>query len=103
METVKAKPPDIYRDHIAEFCRRHHITKLSLFGSVLREDFNDDSDLDVLIEFDPAHIPGLIRLTSMERELTVLVGRKVDLRTPHDLSRYFRDQVLADARIQYAS
>ena len=100
---MKANAPRIDRNDIADFCRRHHITKLSLFGSVLREDFSDDSDVDVLIEFDPAHVPGLIRLTSMERELTVLLGHKVDLRTPHDLSRYFRDQVLADARIQYAS
>ena len=100
---MKANTPRIDRNDIADFCRRHHITKLSLFGSVLREDFSDDSDVDVLIEFDPAHVPGLIRLTSMERELTVLLGHKVDLRTPHDLSRYFRDQVLADARIQYAS
>ena len=100
---MKANAPRIDGNDIADFCRRHHITKLSLFGSVLREDFSDDSDVDVLIEFDPAHVPGLIRLTSMERELTVLLGHKVDLRTPHDLSRYFRDQVLADARIQYAS
>ena len=103
MKTMKANTPRIDGNDIADFCRRHHITKLSLFGSVLREDFSDDSDVDVLIEFDPAHVPGLIRLTSMERELTVLLGHKVDLRTPHDLSRYFRDQVLADARIQYAS
>jgi len=103
MKRMKATPPRIDRHAIATFCKLHHITKLSLFGSVLREDFNENSDLDVLVEFDPAHIPGLIRLTAMERELSVLVARKVDMRTPHDLSRYFRNQVLADARIQYAA
>jgi len=87
---------------ISSFCKRHHIRKLSLFGSVLRTDFNEASDIDVLVEFDPAHVPGLIRLAAMERELTELLGRKVDLRTPQDLSRYFRDQVLATASVQYA-
>src|SRR6266700_451741 len=87
---------------VSDFCRRHYIRKLSLFGSVLRTDFNEASDIDVLVEFAPAHIPGLIRLAAMERELTGLLGRKVDLRTPQDLSRYFRDQLLATASVQYA-
>lgn len=85
-----------------EFCRRNHITKLSLFGSALRGDFREDSDIDLLVEFDPNHIPGLIRLAGMEIELTQILGRKVDLRTPQDLSRYFRQEVLSEAQVQYA-
>jgi uncharacterized protein len=100
---MKAKPPRLNQREIADFCKRHHIKKLSLFGSVLRNDFNEGSDVDVLIEFETAHIPGLIRLAGMERELTDLLGRKVDLRTPQDLSQYFRGQVLASARTEYAS
>lgn len=94
---------DIPYEKIAEFCRRHHIRKLSLFGSVLREDFRPDSDVDVLVEFEPEHIPGFIRLASMELELSeILNGRKVDVNTPQCLSRYFRDEVLATAEVQYA-
>lgn len=92
----------IPKDKIAEFCRRHYIRKLALFGSVLREDFGPDSDVDVLVEFEPGHAPGLIRLASMELELSNLLGgRKVDMNTPMCLSRYFRDQVLAEAEVQY--
>jgi uncharacterized protein len=88
---------------VARFCRRHHIRKLSFFGSVLRPDFRPDSDVDVLVEFDAAHTPGLFQLAGMERELSaILGGRKVDLRTPQDLSPYFRAEVLASARVQYA-
>ena len=90
------------RDTIADFCRRHHIHKLSLFGSVLREDFRSDSDVDVLVEFEPGATVGLIRLSGMELELSELLGREVDLRTPEDLSRYFRDEVLDTAEVQYA-
>ena len=93
----------IDRDRIAEFCRRHHIRKLSLFGSVLRDDFRPDSDVDVLVEFEPDHVPGLIRLGGMERELSDLLGRKADLRTPGDLSVYFRQKVLDTAEVQYAA
>jgi predicted nucleotidyltransferase len=89
-------------EKIADFCRRYHIQKLSLFGSVLREDFAADSDVDVLVEFDPDHVPGL-EFFRMERELSELLGRKVDLNTPGFLSRYFRDEVLAEALVQYAS
>ena len=88
---------------IADFCRKHHIRRLSFFGSVLRDDFRSDSDVDVLVEFEEGHVPGFFRLASMEGELSALLGgRKVDLRTPEDLSRYFRDEVVAAAEAQYA-
>jgi predicted nucleotidyltransferase len=92
----------IPRGKIIEFCRRNHITSLSLFGSALRDDFREDSDIDLLVEFDSNHIPGLIRLAGMEIELTEILGRKVDLRTPQDLSRYFRQEVVDNAEVQYA-
>src|SRR2546430_46490 len=94
----------IPKEQIAEFCRRHHICKLSLFGSVLRDDFRPDSDVDVLVEFEPEHIPGLIRFAGMELELSKLLGgRKVDLNTPQFLSLYFRDEVLEEAEVQVAN
>ena len=90
-------------EEIAEFCKKNHISKLSLFGSVLRDDFSSDSDIDFLVEFEVGKIPGLIGLSRMERELSeILSGRKVDLRTPQDLSKYFREDVLARAEVQYA-
>jgi predicted nucleotidyltransferase len=92
----------IPREKIVEFCTKNHITKLSLFGSALRGDFREDSDIDLLVEFDSNHVPGLIRLASMEIELTEILGRKVDLRTPQDLSRYFRQEVVNNAEVQYA-
>lgn len=91
----------IPKEEIAEFCKRNHIVKLSFFGSILRDDFGPESDIDVLVEFDPDHIPGL-SFFGMEGELSELLGRKVDLQTPNFLSRYFRDQVKAEAEIQYA-
>lgn len=92
----------IPREKIVEFCRRNHITKLSLFGSDLSGDFREDSDIDLLVEFDSNHVPGLIRLAGMEIELTEILGRKVDIRTPQDLSRYFRYEVVNNADVQYA-
>jgi len=92
----------IPRNKIAQFCRRNHIRKMSLFGSVLREDFGPDSNLDVLVEFEPGQSVGLIRLAGMQIELSDILGRKVDLRTPGDLSRYFRQEVLDSAEVQYA-
>jgi predicted nucleotidyltransferase len=89
-------------DQIAAFCRRHRIRRLALFGSVLREDFRPDSDVDVLVEFAPGERVGFLRMAALERELSQLLGRKVDLRTPAELSRYFRDQVNREAEIQYA-
>jgi uncharacterized protein len=88
---------------LAAFCRRHHIRRLAFFGSVLRDDFGPDSDVDVLVEFEPGSAPGLLGLARIERELTTLLdGRKVDLRTPEDLSRSFRQTVLGEAEVQYA-
>jgi predicted nucleotidyltransferase len=90
------------RDKIADFCRRHHIRKLAVFGSVLHGDSRPDSDLDILVEFEPGHVPGLA-FFGMEQELSELLGRKVDLNTPQFLSPYFRDEVLAEAEVQYAA
>jgi predicted nucleotidyltransferase len=92
---------EISRDQIADFCRRHHIRRLALFGSVLRDDFQPDSDVDVLVEFEAGHSPGLA-FFSMEEELSELLGRKAELHTPNFLSRYFRDKVQAEAKTQYA-
>jgi predicted nucleotidyltransferase len=89
------------KQKISDFCRRHHIRKLAVFGSALREDFGPDSDLDVLVEFKAGHTPGLA-FFGMEQELCELLGRKVDLNTPQFLSPYFRDKVLAEAEVQYA-
>jgi uncharacterized protein len=99
---VKRTQIKIPKKKIEEFCKKHHIHKLSFFGSVLRDDFRSDSDVDVLVEFDPNHIPGLIRLAGMEFELSEILGRTVDIRTAQDLSRYFRQEVLHSAEVQYA-
>ena len=92
----------IPKDRIAEFCRRNYIRRLSLFGSALRDDFSSESDVDLLVEFDPDHIPGLITLAGMEIELSEILGRKADLRTAEDLSPYFRQKVVDTAQVQYA-
>lgn len=92
----------IDRDQIAAFCQRNHIRKLSLFGSVLRDDFRPESDVDVLVEYEPEAPVGLFEMARMERELSGILGRKVDLRTPEDLSRYFRQDVLEAAEVQFA-
>lgn len=100
-DRVSVKIP-IDREAVAAFCRRHHVRRLALFGSVLRDDFSPISDVDVLVEFELGHVPGL-GFFSMEAELSALLGRKVDLNTPGFLSRYFRDQVLAEAETQYVA
>ena len=92
---------EIPKDKLAEFCRKYHICRLSIFGSALTEDFGPESDIDVLVEFEPGHTPGL-SFFHMELELSVLFGRKVDLNTEQFLSRYFRDTVLQNAEVQYA-
>jgi predicted nucleotidyltransferase len=85
---------------VAAFCQRHHIQRLWLFGSVLRPDFSAGSDVDVLVEFDPAHIPGW-EIVSMQDELAELLGRPVDLGTPQSLSERIRQQVMQTARVIY--
>ena len=93
---------EVDRERLGEFCRKHHIDRLSFFGSVTRDDFGPDSDVDVLVEFAPEHLPGLIALARMEIELSSLLGgRRADMRTAEDLSHFFRDQVLAEAELQY--
>ena len=91
------------REAIAGFCQRHHIRRLALFGSILRHDFRPDSDVDVLVDFEPGYPVGLIRLAGIERELGALIGRRVDLRTEADLSRYFRQEVVEAARELHAA
>lgn len=91
------------QEQLAAFCRRNQITRLSLFGSILRDEFGARSDVDFLVEFDPDHQPGLFEIAEMESDLSELIGRKADLRTAADLSRYFRDKVVGEAELQYAS
>ena len=89
---------------LADFCRQHHIRRLSLFGSRAKGTARADSDVDLLVEFDSGKAPGLMGLATMEAELGQLLGgQKVDLRTPGDLSRHFRDQVMSEAIVQYAA
>lgn len=93
----------ISRERLVKFCRANGITRLAIFGSALREDFGPESDIDLLVEFAPGRTPGLLGMAGMEIDLSALFGgRKVDLRTPEDLSRYFRQEVLDMAEIQYA-
>ena len=90
------------KDELAGFCKRNHILKLSLFGSALTKEFADDSDIDLLVQFDPDCIPGLLELVAMEHELSqIFGGRKIDLRTAEDLSRYFRAEIIDKAVSQY--
>lgn len=94
---------DIDTNAIADFCRKHHIRRLSLFGSALRGELRPDSDVDLLVDFEPDHVPGFFRLTAMEEELTAIFGRKADLRTAAELSRYFREEVVIQAKPLYAA
>jgi predicted nucleotidyltransferase len=87
----------------AEFARAHGIRRIALYGSALRDDFRPDSDVDLLVEFYAEHTPGLLHLAQMELELEDALSRPVDLRTPEDLSPYFRDQVTSSARPLYAA
>ena len=93
---------EIPKEKVAEFCRGNHIRKLAFFGSILRDDFTPESDVDVLVEFEPGHTPGL-RFFRMEEELSELLGRKVDLNTPAFLSPYFRQEVLKEAEALYVA
>lgn len=96
-------PINVDKDKLAAFCMKHHVTKLAFFGSVLTEDFRPDSDVDVLFEYDEDYALTLLEVARMERELSELLGHKVDMRTPEDLSRYFRDEVVRNALVQYAA
>ncbi len=99
---AKTIPITVDEERLAEFCRRHHIERLCLFGSVLREDFLADSDVDVLVQFEPGHTPGW-DFFGMQDELSGIFGRQVDLNTPAFLSRYFRTEVLNHALPIYGS
>jgi predicted nucleotidyltransferase len=92
----------IPKKQIEGFCKKYHIQRLSLFGSVIRPDFKPESDIDVLVEFESGYKVGLLKMAHMENELSTLLGTKVDLRTPGDLSRYFRQDVIENAEVQYA-
>ncbi len=93
----------IPKDKLAQFCRKNHIRKLSVFGSAVRGQLGPDSDIDLLVEFEQGCTPGLFSIVRMETELAESLGRKVDLRTLADLSQYFRDEVMRNAQIQYQS
>ena len=93
----------VSQERIASFCQRNGVRRFAIFGSALRADFRPESDVDVLVEFLPDRIPGLLGVARMERDLSELFGgRRVDLRTAEDLSRYFRQRVLDEAEVQYA-
>ena len=92
---------EIPKDEIAEFCEKNRIRKLSLFGSALRDDFRPDSDVDVLVEFEPGTHVGLIKLSGLELELGEILGRRVDLNTAGFINKYYRKKVLTEAEVQY--
>lgn len=95
--------PDIsrYKKPLEQFCKKYHIATLALFGSILTASFTSSSDVDFLVQFEQQHIPTLFDLVDMESELATIIGHKVDLKTPNDLSPYFRDTVLAQAKVIY--
>jgi predicted nucleotidyltransferase len=92
----------IDQDRIADFCRRNHVRRLAFFGSILRDDFGPESDVDVLVEFEAGHVPGFA-FFDLQEELSAILGRRVDLHTPGSLSRYFRDRVVREAQDQYVA
>ena len=98
------KNVSISKSEIEDFCRRHRIRKFSLFGSLLRDDFGPNSDVDVLVEFEPDASVGLFKLYDLEQELSRLLGgRRIDINTPKSLSKHFRDEVLAEAEVVYVA
>jgi predicted nucleotidyltransferase len=104
--TLTGMPRKLFADQaaLAAVCRRHHIRRLSLFGSTLKGLARSDSDVDLLVEFDPGKVPGLLQMAAIEMDLSSLLGgRRVDLRTARELSRYFRDEVVRTAEVQYAA
>jgi predicted nucleotidyltransferase len=98
---MKPDRVSISKEQIAEFCQRNHIKRFAYFGSVLRDDFRSDSDIDILIDLDYKYRTGLLKMARMEIELSEMIGMKVDLRTPEDLSDYFREDVLTEAEVQF--
>ncbi len=102
MPRMKRTQITVPKEKIGDFCKKFHIRKLLFFGSVLRKDFGPGSDVDVLVDFEPGQVVGFLRLAQMEIELSNILKRKVDLRTPAELSRYFRQEVLDSAEVQYA-
>jgi predicted nucleotidyltransferase len=94
-------PIPINKEKIDACCKKHHITYLALFGSILTSQFSAASDVDILVKFDKKHIPGLFGVFDIQEELSAIVGREVDLKTPNSLSRYFRDEVLSQAKVLY--
>lgn len=97
---LKIKIP---KKRMSEFCRKNRIRKLAFFGSVLRDDFNPESDVDILVEFEPGARIGMIQLARLELELSEIIGYKIDLNTPGFLSKYFRDQIIAEAEVHYVT
>jgi len=101
---MKTLAVEIPIEELANLCQRHGVAKLSLFGSVLTERFTDTSDIDVLVEFKSGRRVGFLKMAALERELSSLFdGRKVDLRTPNELSPYFREEVVKNAAVQYSA
>jgi uncharacterized protein len=92
---------NLTKEQIADFCKKNHIKKFAFFGSVLRDDFRPDSDIDILVDLEPGAPIGLFEMADMELQLSDMVGRKVDLRTPQDLSKYFRNKVIEEAEVLY--
>jgi uncharacterized protein len=92
---------NITKKQIADFCEKNHILRLAFFGSVLGNDYRPDSDVDILVYLDRSVPTGLMKMARMERQLSGLIGRKVGLRTPNELSDYFRDDVIAGAEVVY--
>ncbi len=88
---------------LRRLCQNNGIRRLALFGSILRHDFGPDSDIDILVEFEPGRTPGFLKMAALEQELAELLGRKTDLRTPAELSKYFREEVLRECDVQYAA
>jgi predicted nucleotidyltransferase len=101
MPAQRSLPIKIESNSLEPLCQQYHIRKLALFGSILREDFRPDSDVDILVEFEPGHTPGF-EFIDIQDQLSAIIGRTIDLNTPQDLSRYFREQVLAEAEVIYA-
>ncbi|MBI3360397.1 MAG: nucleotidyltransferase family protein [Chloroflexi bacterium] len=99
---MKPNRVEVSKDKLAEFCRRHHILRLAFFGSVLRDDFRPDSDIDVLVEFEPGHVPGLALIRIQDELSALLCGYKVDLVTPKFLNHRIRERVLSQMEVQYA-